>query len=239
MAITAADGTPVFESRWPVERPDGKYLEWQYQVEPLLSKSTRLDENAVPKVNEMTAAAKEIVRMIRKGETPESPSRVMAQRRFVPRAEDNYGCDWPIEGLSCTASGNCCDTHDLCYYANSCDVTSWLGLGSAACAACNAAVTACITAGIGTTGHPSYCCTTGTCGLPRPADGGDFGFGGSGGFIDPGLGIFNLQQLPENPSSGGWWGGGWGSFNEGGGTGFGYSGVCTMWDGLKFVTLPC
>ena len=53
----------------------------------------------------------------------------VAQRRFVPRPEDNYGCDWPFEGLSCTAAGNCCDTHDLCFYANSCDVTSWLGFG--------------------------------------------------------------------------------------------------------------
>ncbi|MGA8807673.1 MAG: hypothetical protein WB973_07320 [Thermoanaerobaculia bacterium] len=233
MAITAADGTPVFESRYPVEKADGKYLEWHYQVEPLLSKSTALDQNTVPKLNEMTVAAKEIVRMIRKGETPELPSRVTAQRRFVPRPEDNYGCDWPFEGLSCTATGNCCDTHDLCFYANSCDVTSWLGLGSAVCTACNAAVTACITAGIGTTGQPSYCCTTGTCGQPRPADGGDFGPGG-GGSIDPGHSIFNIDPDPGSNGSGG--GGGW--F---GSTTFGTSiwvnnGLCRFPDG---TVVPC
>lgn len=183
VSIATKDGQIVFESRFPVIKADGKYLEWHYLAEPGFSMSRRLGPNAVRTVQGMTFAAKDIVKAIRRGH-------VDANGKFVPRADsknfavkadDNYGCDWPFDDMSCTANGNCCDTHDACYLVFNCDALSWLGLESPMCTACNEAVVACITLGIFNNGQPSECCAAGNCGQERPPNyyqsGGGFNLG--------------------------------------------------------------
>src|SRR5690242_18068639 len=65
VAIHAEDGSILFESRYPVEKTDGKYLEWQYNGTPKFSHSTRFDDKAAPTLQSMTIAAKDILRMMK------------------------------------------------------------------------------------------------------------------------------------------------------------------------------
>jgi hypothetical protein len=173
---TSRDGTPVFESRYPVEKADGRYLEWRYQIGSGFSRSTRLGESDYPTLEAMTLAAKDIVRMIVRGDTPESKSTVkkstVNSTRFVVRPEDNYVCYSPIDTLISTDSGNCCDTLDACYLQNGCKEASWSGWLPPACVDCNLAVAQCLIFGIGSTGEKAGCCLAGNCGQPRPVGGG-------------------------------------------------------------------
>jgi hypothetical protein len=189
VTIAASDGSSVFESRYLVT-DRGEFIEWQYRGDTTITMSRRLDDNAVRTVRGMTWAAKDIVRTIKLGRASDG--------EFVAKPDDNYGCDWPFDSLSCTSNGSCCDQHDECYAAFDCDALSWAGLESPLCTACNDAVAACITFGYNNNGQPSGCCAAGNCGDPRPiysvgsggsntgdrgtdvaiAPGGDGGFGG-------------------------------------------------------------
>lgn len=208
VSVTAPDGTSIFESRYPVEKPDGRYLEWQYRIEPVLSRSTRLDQSTFMTLEAMTLAAKDIVRMIRRGGTPEGTSRVRSAG-FVVRPEDDYGCDWPANDLSCTSVGNCCDEHDRCYAENDCEALSWTGYATPACILCNTNAVFCITTGLGSNGQPSECCAAGNCGQPRPVASSPFGSGPLGPLTGP----------PDwDAASPGGGGGGWTTTTTGGTT---------------------
>src|SRR5436309_1734367 len=67
VSVAQKDGEVVFESRCPVVKSDGKYIEWQYLREPRLSMSRRLNPNAIRTLKEMAFNAKDIVRLIRRG----------------------------------------------------------------------------------------------------------------------------------------------------------------------------
>lgn len=205
---------------------DGKHLSWWYRDEQTYSNSTPITDTRVVTLRQMTIAAKDIVRMIKRGTIPsvvdpELPKSDSSNRN--PRTEDNFGCDAPFESLSCTSVGFCCDIHDACYAAYNCDALSWLGLSSPACTLCNQTLVTCI--GLGGTGQPSSCCASGNCGNERP-------------IIDAGEGIAPAdvgpydQIGPGDPLTGGGWlrnGTPWGTIWTAGGW-------CKMPDGQ---ILPC
>ena len=217
ISIEDAGGKVIYESRFPVVRSDGRYIEWKYYGEMSYSMSRRVDDATVRTVPGMIASAKDVVRAIRRG-------RVSATHR--PTIEDNYGCDFPFEDLSCTPAGNCCDTHDTCYWAFNCDAVSWLGLESTFCTACNVALVACIVNGTGGNGMPSTCCAAGNCGQPNPT----FYFGGFGSGKDGGSEVMDREMVVAMSGGGGSFGDTpWGTIYYGGGN-------CTFPDG---TVIPC
>jgi hypothetical protein len=159
--IRDENGTPLFESAYPIRKSDGNYLEWTYRSKPPISRSNLIGPEVAPTLRGMTFAAKDIVRMVGKGLAPGSQNR-------TPRTDDTFGCDLPqFVDIECTNRGNCCDRHDECYWAYDCSYWSWLGVSNIFCEGCNAGVVACITLGIGSTGTPSACCDQGNCGQER------------------------------------------------------------------------
>lgn len=216
------DGSILFESRYPVDKTDGKYLEWQYYGTPNYAHSTRFDDKEVPTLQSMTIAAKDILRMMKTNPPflPAPDARSGPPRKIAPN--DDYGCDSIAGSITCTSNGNCCDQHDQCYFAFGCDASSWLGSANPLCTACNEAVVACIVFGVNNTGQPSECCARGDCGNPRPPGG---GFGG-----DP--------YYQDWQSAGGYGGnsGGWTGGGSGGSGGSTTSGWCRFPDGQ---ILPC
>ena len=196
VTIAELDGSSVYVSRFPVVKADGKYLEWEYRGETPYSMSRRVDEIAVRTLQDMTRAAKDVVRLIKTNRVPgmDRPG------QLAVKVDDNHGCDWPFEALSETSAGNCCDSHDICYAAFRCDGLSWLGLNSYMCGACNLQLVACIgdaDGSYGSTFQPSECVSQGNCGQPRSAN-------VWGNFSDVDLGgALNLELLPHDGSGGG------------------------------------
>jgi hypothetical protein len=158
VSVLEPDGTAVFESHFPVVRADGRYLEWEYRGETPYSMSVRVDDKSSRTVQGMAGAAKDIVRAIKRGR--------VSGGRFKPETDDNYGCDWPFDDVTCGQHGNCCDEHDACYDTFRCSALSWLGLESPLCIACNVALVLCTE---GPIGGPSTCCAAGNCGQTRPS----------------------------------------------------------------------
>jgi hypothetical protein len=194
VVIIRKDGSVAFESHYPEPAPDGDHLSWSYHGVNELSRSAAIPKNTSVTLEKMSGAARDIVRMADRGGVPpeEGSAATMSRLPHPATPFNNIGCDSPFEDLSCTTSGNCCDSHDTCYLMFHCDITSWLGLQSDYCSACNATAVLCITFGAGSTGQPSWCCAAGTCGQPLgpsgDAGGGyggpdnqDFGSGASGG----------------------------------------------------------
>ncbi len=70
--VIRRDGTVVFESRYPVIAADGKHLSWWYRDGEEFSLSTPIDDTQVVTLRGMIFAAKDIVRMIKGGTTPET-----------------------------------------------------------------------------------------------------------------------------------------------------------------------
>lgn len=182
VVVRAVDGTIVFDSIYPVVKPDGRYVEWTYRATPPIKRSTRLDESVLPSLEGMAGAAKNIIRMIEKGLAPGSqdlsPGRGHSRRFADPRSnstgpddvvsDDSWGCDLPdLVNIQCTDRGNCCDTHDACYWEFDCSYWSWVGILPSFCDGCNAAVVLCVAAGVGSNGKPSICCELGNCGQER------------------------------------------------------------------------
>lgn len=159
VSIHNAQGMLIFASRYPVEKPDGRYVEWTYYGKVSMKRSNPIAEELAPTLEGMAFAAKDIVRMMEKGYATDSEGRV------VPH--DTWGCDEPARPLQCTHVGNCCDTHDACYANNNCGYWSWLGIGTWECQNCNSVALNCMLFGIGSTGHPSACCSLGNCGEER------------------------------------------------------------------------
>ena len=230
VSIKRVDGTPLYQSVYPVIGPDGgKRLEWTYYHADGMTwtQSNVLPAEISPTIRAMSLAGKDIVRMAANGLQPGSrnpkPGKI--------KTDDAWGCDLPeFADFECTSLGNCCDSHDACYEAGDCSVWSWLGVQTLWCEACNATIVLCITAGVGSTGAPSVCCQYGNCGVERC-------------LLDPFspyCGRFNgieKQMVPlVQPTNGDL--GGLGYVNPwvaGGTTGTG-SGTCTFPDG---TVLPC
>jgi hypothetical protein len=216
---TTANGARLFDSRYPVQKPDGKYLQWQYEGETAVTQSTPVPDSTIPSLEGMFFASRDVVKMLGGGEKPADGSLVIAPtgERLHLAPLDDFGCDG-FGGVSCTNKGICCDIHDQCYADNGCRALSWLGLGSPACIGCNIDAVACFASPIPF--GPSACCYNGTCGQPRnppPAQ------GGSGG--DDGR---NPQNV--DPGLGGYGGGGgfsW-SWTPYGGVSVSYSGFCVI-----------
>ena len=103
VSIAQLDGKVIFESHFPVVKPDGRYIEWQYYGETAYSMSRRVDDTTTRTVEGMTTSAKDVVRAIQRGHVTGS---------HRAKIEDKYGCDFPFEDFSCTSAGNCCDAHD-------------------------------------------------------------------------------------------------------------------------------
>lgn len=98
----------------------------------------------------------------------------------MAKPQDNYGCDFPVEGQSCGAWGLCCDIHDECYARENCSALSWScncfgpfcwfmcqAGGGSECNVCNLQALQCFG------GQPvgqSQCCSDPQhpCGSPRP-----------------------------------------------------------------------
>lgn len=162
--LTKPDGSPLFHSTYPVVKADGNYVEWTYHSDPPLRRSALLEAGVIPTLRGMAFAARDIARMAARGLTPETGS----GRPGDVRSDDTWGCDLPeYADIECTSRGNCCDTHDECYWAYDCSYWSWLGISNLACEACNWAVVLCITTGTGSTGEPSACCSLWNCGTER------------------------------------------------------------------------
>ena len=237
VTISGKDGVPVFESRF-IQKADGKYIEWEYRGETPYSMSRKVDRNTIRTVQGMTTMAKDIVRVIRRGRiNPDQSTWKHAGTDALKakmKVDDNWGCDWPFDDLSCTPAGHCCDEHDNCYAIFNCDALSWLGLESVYCQGCNVVLAACVvdaSSGAGLSGMPSECCFQNNCGTPRTGVYfGDIGGGGGSEHTGP-----DNQYSSDPGGSGG--GGGWtwigytpwGSIGIGGGT-------CTFPDG---TVLPC
>jgi hypothetical protein len=211
----------LFESVYPLRKADGYYLEWTYRSDPPISRSNLIGPEISPTLKGMTFAAKDIVRMISKGLAPGSQNR-------TPRTEDTFGCDMPqFADVECTSKGNCCDTHDECYWAYDCSYWSWLGVSTRFCEACNAGVVACITLGIGSSGRPSTCCAQRNCGKERCR-----GIYWNDPKCTPGTRVTKTYKTPApDPGTGG---GGGGETIPGGGTGT--VGVCCFPNGQ---CIPC
>lgn len=204
VTITTSDVGPVLEILYPIEKADGRYVEWAYLGEPRVANSTLVDTETYPTLDGMMFAAKDILRMIKSGYNPDSANPT------VPH--DTWGCDSIFRDLQCTSNGNCCDVHDLCYTAYDCTYWSWIGISNPGCIGCNALVTSCYLYGVGNTGQPSECCALGNCGRQRC----------------PGIYSWNPNCTPiwgDTPpggpldlvqdSSGGGGGGGWSSVPDG------------------------
>ena len=161
VSVVTKDGNLQFESRYPVSKKDGRYFEWRHFGQPAYSMSRRLDPGAVRTLASMMFAAKDVVRTIKRGHL-ESDGKLVAEHggrlmpasgaKFAIKPEDNFGCEWPFEDMSCTSNGNCCDTHDMCYELYGCDALSWLGLQSYLCSGCNELTVACVTLGTNNSG---------------------------------------------------------------------------------------
>jgi hypothetical protein len=192
--ITSA-GVLVLESQYPVRKPDGNYLEWEYYGATPIGHSTHIDVETFPTLRNMTTAAKDNVRTILKSGAATSDAATGRSGRLRVRADDDYGCDWPFESYSCTDKGNCCDAHDSCYAQWGCGALSWLGLSSSECTACNLAASACVQNGDGSTGEQSSCCSWGNCGQTRPAS------------QSAGGGIHRVPTVAPDPGPGGGGGG--------------------------------
>ncbi|HTD83113.1 MAG TPA: hypothetical protein VK648_04915 [Gemmatimonadaceae bacterium] len=159
VTITETDGTAIFQSDFPVVKPDGRYLEWEYRGLQHYSMSRRVDRLTMRTLEEMVHSAKDIVRAIKRGH--------ISNGKWVLKTNDQYGCDWPFDDLSCTTRGNCCDTHDACFETFGCNALSWLGLQSVICEGCNIALAACVATGEGSNNLPSECCAARVCGQER------------------------------------------------------------------------
>jgi hypothetical protein len=167
VSIKRQDGTPLFQSVYPVLTPDGRpLLEWTYYDADgsMLTRSNPVPAEVTPTISAMASAGKDIVRMVGNGLEPGShnikPGKI--------RTDDQWGCDLPeYADIECTTRGNCCDFHDACYATGNCSYWSWLGVQNLWCEACNATVLLCITTGLGSSGQPSVCCQYGNCDVER------------------------------------------------------------------------
>lgn len=178
VSITRPDGLALFDSTYPVIAADGvKRLKWTYHYPDgtSVSRSNELPSEIVPTIEAMAAAGMDVIRMLGSGLEPGSQN----IRPGKIKTNDTWGCDLPeYADIECTNRGNCCDTHDVCYYVGNCSYWSWLGIQGPWCTACNAQVVLCITAGLASTEEPSICCSRGTCGQEfdpsdfEPADSG-------------------------------------------------------------------
>ena len=239
VAIRSTDGTLSFESHFPILHGDATFLDWRYVGAVDVSASIRMSSQ--PTIEGMTLAGKDIVRLILRGRRPSVQELAAAKASqnqdphvkslslghalaFRPRAMDNYGCDWPFDSwISCSPSGNCCDTHDDCYAANNCNALSWLGFASLDCINCNVVVQDCLEKGIDNTGQPSTCCAAGNCGQPRPSS-----TSNNNGGVD------NQYVAPDGSSGGSPWGGS--TFNTPWGSVIYTNGHCIFPDGSD---VPC
>jgi hypothetical protein len=214
VSVKTAEGRIIFESFFPVLSDDGKHIFWHYDETPRpMSKSTLVGNELVVTLREMTIAAKDIVKQIRRGRVvdPSDPASTAAVAaavaavgtdrapngsRMPARRFDNWGCDYPFDSLSCTSVGNCCDAHDECYRIFGCDAWSWVGLSLAECVLCDAAAVTCISgSGATSNGQPSECCAMNICGQPREGQAPPAGGGGPD----------NQYVAPEGPGGGGQW----------------------------------
>lgn len=180
-------GKIVFEARRAVSQAHGPYFAWIFSGQPAMSFKRRLEPKHDDKsLESLMRISKDIFRGIMRSQRRAGHFAVTASiaeshgsksKKFAVAPTDDYGCDYPFELLSCTPDGNCCDTHDDCYAAFNCDALSWLGFEGSFCTACNVALVACIEAGAGNTGQPSYCCYMHNCGVPRNPPSGTGGGG--------------------------------------------------------------
>ena len=201
VAIKTTEGVVVFESRF-VTKEDGRYIEWEWRGDPPYSMSRKVAPGTQRDVKGIATMSKDIVRAIKRGKVPVSTGNQVGSDKLTARIQpqDDFGCDWPFQELSCTGAGHCCDVHDACFDAYNCTALSWVGLESIVCSACNAVLVSCIANEA--TGLPSYCCYQNICGQHRePPYFGDISSGGLGGDGN------DLQQV--EPSGGGGGGGGW------------------------------
>jgi hypothetical protein len=164
VSITSTDGSASFDSVYPVTDEAGvKRLQWTYHYADgtTVSRSNELPGDIVPDIKGMAAAGMDVVRMLRSGLEPGSQN----IRPGKIKTNDTWGCDLPeFADIECTNRGNCCDTHDACYWAGNCSYWSWLGIQGPWCTACNAQVVLCVTTGLASTEEPSVCCSLGNCG---------------------------------------------------------------------------
>jgi hypothetical protein len=218
--IKNADGSPLFESVYPVAASDGTTrLEWTYRSPDgsILTRSNQLPADLYPTIRSMSLAGKDVVRMLGNGLQPGSHN----LRPGKIKTNDTWGCDLPeAVDMECTNRGNCCDSHDACYAVGHCSYWSWLGVQSLWCEACNLTAALCITTGLGSTGQPSICCAYGNCGTEQGPPG-----GGPTKDLEPGM-------EPSDPEGGGMteWGidSPWGVSTG--------SGTCTFPNGM---VVPC
>ena len=224
---TTQSGKRLFDSRYPVQQPGGRVLQWTYDGERFVTQQTPIGDDAHPTLEGMFFASKDVVRMLDGGGKPSDGPLVRAPNgeRFRIAPDDNWGCD-ELQSMSCSPKGVCCDIHDDCYYRNGCSALSWLGLGSPACGACNVEVVACLadTVHIGT----SVCCAMNNCGQPYQPGGG---------------GVAEDERHPLNvdPDLGGSSGGGvfrW-AWTPYGSVGFGYGSFCVVRVGNDNIYAAC
>lgn len=165
VGVDAPDGTRVFESAYPINKADGRYLEWKYFGDTPVSNSTRLGPEILVRLDLMTLAAKNLVLTL---DIKPNITRRNAMRVGPITVTDQWGCDLPeLVDFECTKWGNCCDTHDACFAQNNCSWWSWIGIASWDCKMCDAAAELCALTGIGSTGEPSQCCALNNCGQER------------------------------------------------------------------------
>ncbi|MFZ5443382.1 MAG: hypothetical protein ACOZQL_25470 [Myxococcota bacterium] len=218
VVIATQQGRTLFQSDYPVYADGIAHLAWSYTGEQTFAVKMVVPPSTQPKLESMTTAARDIVKMIAAGGAPGSNTQIKY---------DTWGCTSPAELVvdSCSSNGNCCDTHDECYAANNCDYLSWSGLSSPACEDCNDCVVLCVT-GLGTdcsygyfnTNQSSTCCDYGNCGAERCTGTLNWndpychpdGYGGIGWGGGEGTSHQPENQLPASEPWNGSWGWGYG-----------------------------